>query len=458
MFNYRLLLLLKIIRKLESGFLEKQYILRPSFTVEFAYNWKFLSGLVVLIFLVSGLVVRSRRPQIPVWCIMAFSSFITVSLGLVSLDEINRTVNMDVILFLIGMFSLVGLADSSGLLKLTSMKFISLFKSRFALIYASSVLFGILSAFAVNDTVALIGPPIAYAISKVARVDAKFMFLLLAFSLTIGSVMTPIGNPQNVLIAVESGIDAPFINFMAKLAIPTLINLLLTPYILIKIFRIKNEKLNDLPLEETLSNGRDSVLAAIGILVTIFALIANDLLQLSGGPHITYRGVIPFVIAAGIFMMTSNPRKVLASVDWGTIVFFITMFITMEGVWSSGVLQPVLSHVLPSKSDGFLGILKIILISLLFSQFLSNVPFVKLFINYMKDVGYTPSDIDSWLCLAMASTIAGNLTLLGAASNIIILETLESKMRTTITFVEFAKYGAIVTFVNCVVYLPFFMI
>jgi len=76
---------------------------------------------------------------------------------------------------------------------------------------------------------------------------------------------------------------------------------------------------------------------------------------------------------------------------------------------------------------------------------LSNVPFVKLFINYMKTLGYTGEDCSSWLTLAMASTIAGNLTILGAASNIIILEVLESRMNTTITFMEFLKVGAIVT-------------
>ncbi|MDI9645853.1 MAG: SLC13 family permease [Archaeoglobales archaeon] len=422
-------------------------------------SWRFWSGLAVLIFLVAGLVVRSKKPWIPVWCIMAFSSFMVVSSGLVSFDEVDRVVNMDVILFLIGMFSLVGLADSSGLLNVVSMRFISLFKNRFALIYASSLLFGILAAFAVNDTVALVGPLIAYTISKAAKVGPKLMFLLLAFSLTIGSVMTPIGNPQNILIAVESGIEAPFINFIAKLAIPTFINLLVTPYLLIKLFKVKNETLNFSSNNmEALNNGRDSILAAIGIIATIFALIFNDLLQLYGGPHITYRGVIPFVIAAGIFMFTSNPRKMLAGVDWGTIVFFITMFITMEGVWRSGVLQPVLSFIIPSKTEGVLGILKITFASILLSQLLSNVPFVKLFINYMKDIGYTSQDVDAWLSLAMASTIAGNLTLLGAASNIIVLETLESRMKETITFVEFMKYGIVIAFVNCIVYLVFFII
>jgi Na+/H+ antiporter NhaD/arsenite permease-like protein len=413
-------------------------------------------GLIVLIFLVASLILRSRRPKIPVWCIMAFASFMVVLLGLVDFDEIGRVIDLDVILFLIGMFSLVGLANSSGLLELISLWFISIFRRRITLIYGSSILFGVLSAFAVNDTVALMGPPIAYTISKVAGIDPKFMFLLLAFSLTIGSVMTPIGNPQNLLIAIESGIGAPFITFITRLTIPTILNILLTTYVMSKIFKVKDSEVRiGLIPEEVLKNKRDAILAGLGIVITIALLIINDILELFGAPHIKYRGVIPFVVAAGIYLLTTNPRNILSEVDWGTIVFFITMFITMEGIWSSGVLQPLLSLLLPTKEYGIGSILRITLTSLLLSQLLSNVPFVKLFISYMNNLGYTGSNTVEWLTLAMSSTIAGNLTILGAASNVIILEVLETRMKSTITFVEFLKIGSIITVLNISVYLIF---
>jgi Na+/H+ antiporter NhaD/arsenite permease-like protein len=148
---------------------------------------------------------------------------------------------------------------------------------------------------------------------------------------------------------------------------------------------------------------------------------------------------------------------VLSGVDWGTIVFFITMFVTMEGVWRSGVLQPLLNIILPAKSCGFISILRITIASILLSQLLSNVPFTKLFIEYMKSLGYTGNDKSEWIALAMSSTIAGNLTILGAASNVIILEVLESRMGTTITFTEFLKIGAIVTLANTTIYLLLFL-
>lgn len=82
---------------------------------------------------------------------------------------------------------------------------------------------------------------------------------------------------------------------------------------------------------------------------------------------------------------------------------------------------------------------------------------MKLFITFLKNSGYGPADVDVWLALAATSTIAGNLTILGAASNIIMLETLETKMNTTITFTEFFKIGLLVTTVNTLVYLAFLL-
>jgi Na+/H+ antiporter NhaD/arsenite permease-like protein len=252
-------------------------------------GFKFWFGLAVLLYLIIALVVRSKRPKTPVWSIMAFSSFMAVVFGLVGVDEVISAVDLDVILFLIGMFSLVSLANSSGLLEMLTLWFISAFRRRVALLYGSALLFGLLAAFVVNDTVALMGPPIAYTMSRLSGVDPRLMFLLLAFSLTIGSVMTPIGNPQNMLIAVESGVEAPFIRFLAKLALPTILNLVITTYIMVRMFRVEDKEINaGLIPHEALRNKRDATLAALGIILTIILLLANDVLELYGAPHIRY--------------------------------------------------------------------------------------------------------------------------------------------------------------------------
>lgn len=406
--------------------------------------------------LIAALIIRSKIPHVPVWSVMSFTAFISVTSGLVELEEIEDVLDIDVILFLIGMFSIVGLAESSGLLTAISYWFISVFRHVKMLIYGSSILFGLLASIALNDTIALMGPPIAYAISRACGIEPKMLFLLLAFSITIGSVTTPIGNPQNILIVEKSDIIAPFITFIHRLAIPTLVNLIITPYILMRFFKIKNKEVNLLLVpHEAIRNRKDAILAALGLGSAIMVFIVNDILELMGLPHITRRGFLPFVIAAGTYVFTSNPRKLLSNVDWGTIVFFMMMFITMEGVWRSGILTPILTTLVPSRDEGYINILRITISSILLSQLISNVPFTKLFVEYMKNIGYTSSDVNMWLALATTSTIAGNLTLLGAASNIIILEYLESRMGVTITFKEFLRYGSVITLVNTIMYIPF---
>ncbi|AAL64207.1 arsenite transport protein, conjectural [Pyrobaculum aerophilum str. IM2] len=414
-------------------------------------------ALLLAALVVGGMVARPIYPKLPTWSLMSLAAFIAVFLGPLTVDDVPRVINVEVVLFLVGMFSIVALAELSGLLDAFAYWFVSLFKSRLSVYTASSLLFGLLSAFAVNDTVALMGPPVAAAIARASGIEYRHMFLLLAFSLTIGSVMTPIGNPQNMLIAVESGIKAPFITFLSRLAIPTLINLIITPVVLFKILGIKNERVSFVALpKELIKNGRDAAVAAVVLIGTVAAMAANDLAALSGHPHIHNIGFIPFVAASLLYFFASSPREVLARVEWGTVIFFLAMFITMEAIWRGGILQPIISAVLPTYTGSAYDILAITAISLFLSQVLSNVPFVSLFSTYLHSLGVT--DPKAWLTLAMASTIAGNLTLLGAASNIIILEVLETRFHSTITFAQFIKYGSLITAINTAIYLPFLLI
>jgi len=112
----------------------------------------------------------------------------------------------------------------------------------------------------------------------------------------------------------------------------------------------------------------------------------------------------------------------------------------------------LISAALPSYQGTAADLLAIAALSLALSQIIRNVPFVNLFSVYLAQIG---ADAKAWLTLAMASTIAGNLTLLGAASNIIILE---KRFSTTVAFFELLKYGAITTAVNVAIYLPFLLL
>jgi Na+/H+ antiporter NhaD/arsenite permease-like protein len=136
------------------------------------------------------------------------------------------------------------------------------------------------------------GPPIAAALAR-GGAAPKFAFLLLAYSLTIGSAMTPTGNPQSMLIAVISSMQAPFIAFVKVLALPTLINLVITPLLLTKLMRVESARVAVVMSPwEAIRNRRDAILAAVGLAATIAAMVANDVAAISGAPHIRNRDTL----------------------------------------------------------------------------------------------------------------------------------------------------------------------
>jgi Na+/H+ antiporter NhaD/arsenite permease-like protein len=340
---------------------------------------------------------------------------------------------------------------------------------------------GILSAFLVNDIVALIAVPLIIYISREVGIRPLVLFISLAFGISIGSTFTPIGNPQNLLIALQSGISLPFTTFIIHLTIPTIINLFLTYFILRMYFKkdlimLNLAKCNVItdgahkvilsPCSSITEHGRSPIqnphLAKVSsaiLLITIAGFIVSEFLHFF---HIANIGLSTVaLLGAGILYLVSgsnNERKeILRRVDYSVLVFFAAMFVVMSGLWSSGAISMIMSYFpSPDPSNIVQSNAVISAVSLFLSQILSNVPFVAIYNMVMLNNGFAgDAHVNQWMMLASASTIAGNLTILGAASNIIIINAAESRGSSAFTFAGFFKIGAVVTLANISVYYLF---
>lgn len=392
----------------------------------------------------------------------------------VGLGAALKSINLDVIGFLFGMFSIVAALDKSGVLRLVAVKILSRANNLDSLLLIFVIGMGILSAFLVNDTMAVIAVPLLIYISRQVGIRPLVLFISLAFGISIGSTLTPIGNPQNLLIALQSGISLPFTTFIVHLSIPTLINLFLT-YLILRIYFKKDlillnsskcSRVNDAQHKIILSskdhgtkpvieNPRLAKISSVILLITITGFILSEFLHFF---HIANIGLsIVALLGAGMLYLVSgsNERKaILRGVDYSILIFFAAMFVVTSALWSSGAIPMIMSHFpSPDPSNIIQSNIIISAASLLLSQVLSNVPFVALYNLVMLNNGFGgDAHINQWMMLASASTIAGNLTILGAASNVIIINAAESRGSTAFTFAEFFKIGAIVTFVNIIVY------
>jgi Na+/H+ antiporter NhaD/arsenite permease-like protein len=376
---------------------------------------------------------------------MLLGAFIVIITGQISPIEALKPINIDVILFLFGMFVVGSALEESGYIYYLSCNIFRKAKSTDHLILFILFGFGIMSAFLMNDTVAIIGTPVVLLLAKKYFLPPKLMLLTLAFAVTIGSVMSPIGNPQNLLIALNGKIGNPFITFFKFLLIPTIINLFLT-YILLKFFYRKQfHAFSQKPIYAYIKDRKLSTLSKISlvlIIILVAAKIAMVFLNLKIDFSLTY---IALLASLPIILFSPKRLAIIMNIDWHTLIFFASMFILMESVWQTRFFQSIITK----SNINITSIPVILAVSIIISQFISNVPMVALYLPMLVHVGASVKEL---IALAAGSTIAGNLFILGAASNVIIIQNAEKKSSETLTFLEFAKIEIPLTIINTIIY------
>ena len=271
-----------------------------------------------------------------------------------------------------------------------------------AVVFAS----GVFSAFLVNDIVCLVMVPFVLAITRRMKLAPLPYLLAVATGSNVGSVATITGNPQNMLIGSFSGIG--YRDFFLHLGPVALVGLILNWTVLHWMYmrgrtRVMSAEAIPLP-PRGLSR---SIKPAIMVTVVIAGFLG---------------GVPPAIMAALgaaalLITRTTEPRKLYDQVDWGLLVFFVGLFLIVGGAENAGIVARLLAfarHWNLQRLDVFA------IVVVLFSNFVSNVPAVML----MKSLVPGFSDPHTaWLALAMASTLAGNLTITGSVANLIVVET-----------------------------------
>jgi Na+/H+ antiporter NhaD/arsenite permease-like protein len=414
---------------------------------------------------VYTLIIGRRRFGVPIWAAMLIGAALMICLQVIGVQAAIMSVNLDVIAFLFGMFTIVSALDRAGVLHRAAVKMLAVAKTPDRLLMVFVVGMGLLAAFLVNDTIALLGIPLVIYVARHAGIRPVVLLIALAFGITVGSVMTPIGNPQNLLIAIQSGIPAPFITFLLQLVIPTIANLFVTYAILKLYYRkeiVSDYRLSSIELAEKAEGNYNPRLAKISIAIlaaTIAGFIVSEGLQFLGIAGFSLSAVA-MIGAAAIYAFSSQRVAIMRSVDYSVLVFFGGMFVVTSALWSSGAVSLLFMNYIPTPNPDDLvqSTAVISAASIGISQVLSNVPFVALYNFVMLDSGVTGQHVDQWMMLAAASTIAGNLTILGAASNVIIVEAAEARGVRAFSFLEFFKVGSIVTAANLAVYYVFIVL
>ncbi len=409
------------------------------------YFTKMISIIILSIVLILIAVRQIGKIKLQIWQIMSIGALAALLTGQINLSAAFKAIDFDVIIFLFGMFVIGQAIEESGYLSHFSYQLYNRAVSLDLLLLIILFTMGIASAFLMNDTVAIIGTPVILLIAKKNNIRPKILLLALAFSVTIGSVMSPIGNPQNLIIAINGGLSNSFSEFLKALFIPTIVNLFIAFAVLRLYYKDDfRKKLLNHPKKPI----KDKVLASLSkvsllvMLILVVVKIIFSVLSLSVDFRLTY---IAVGAALPIILFSKKRVSIIKNIDWSTLIFFVSMFILMQSVWNSGIFQyEINNHNIQLNSTDM-----ILTVSVTLSQLISNVPLVALYLPLLLKLGAGAKEM---MALAAGSTIAGNLFILGAASNIIIIQNAEKRTGDTLTFLDFARIGIPLTILNLLVY------
>ena len=293
-----------------------------------------------------------------------------------------------------------------------------------ALIVALVFVAGVLSALFVNDTICLVFTPIVLDVAAARRHRPLPYLVALATASNIGSASTMTGNPQNILIGSVSGIS--FLRFVAAIGPVAVIGLAVDAALIWLMFR--RELQTTLTAPSPLRAIRPHRPLLIKTLVVTTAVL--------GGFLAGYDTALVAAAGAATLLVTRRvrPRKVYAAIDWDLLMLFIGLFVLVSAGERAGFDRRMLAVLKPLGVETIAGLSAT---AAILSNVISNVPAVMLF---TKIVPQLPDPGRAWLALAMSSTLAGNVTILGSIANLIVVEGARRRGH-VVTFWEYARVG-----------------
>ena len=395
--------------------------------------------LAIVIFCVTYLLISGRRLKIlplnrPAAALLG--TVLMVACGVMTPEQAYRAVDYNTLVLLLGMMLISAYLYLAGFFDWAADWILRRAESPRALLLYLVLTSGILSALLVNDTVCLMLTPLVVAVMVRGKLPLAPYLLALAMSANIGSVATLVGNPQNMIIGQLSGIK--FLRFSASLLPVAIAGLAVQYSVLAFGFRkVLAEAVIQRPEVPPRKLDRRLLTITVGVLALVFAGFVAGL-------------NLPWTALAGgalvMVLARRDTHEVLKLVDWHLLVFFAALFIVVEGLSGTGLPDQVHDRV-----KGLFGVTpasqawNLAWFSALGSNIFSNVPFVLVAGKWINS--FAQPEL-MWKVMALATTFAGNLTILGSVANVIVVES--ARTHVEVGFWDYAKYGIPVTILSTI--------
>jgi len=359
-----------------------------------------------------------------------------IGTGVMTPERAYRAINYDTLVLLLGMMLISAYLYLAHFFEWAADRVLSFSRTPARLLLYVTLTSGILSALLVNDTICLMLTPLVVAVIRRGKLPLLPYLVALATSANIGSVATLVGNPQNMIIGHLSHIS--FCEFSRSLLPAAVIGLAINFLILRFGFR---RLLGATVIDRTdhpVPRLEQGLFALVGVvLVSMFA-------GFLGGLNLAWTAMAGAALV--MVLARRDTHEVLKLVDWHLLLFFAALFVVVDGLSDTGLpdaiysrVQPIFGSSVPSEAWNLTWF------SVVGSNVFSNVPFVLVAGNWIARFA-EPALM--WKVLALATTFAGNLTIVGSVANMIVLESARDHIE--VGFWDYARFGIPITILTTV--------
>lgn len=417
-----------------------------------------LSGAILLI---AYIFIASEKVQKSVVALVGAS--LTMLLGLLPfhgkidtqtgnyIRSIFDYIEFEVIFLLIGMMIIVHIASRSGVFKWMAIEILKATKGHPKLVlFALAAFTAVASAFLDNVTTVVLIMPVTFVIAREFECDPVPFLITEVLASNIGGTATLIGDPPNIIIGAKAGLS--FMDFVNELTGIIALIFAVCVGLLIYMFRKslkaskeKMEHIANLDNSKTITHKKLMLRSMITLVLVITGFVTHD---------ITHIPAYVFAVAGASFLLLfEKPKEIYRDVEWLTIFFFIGLFIIIGGFEANGGIS-FLADKLIELTHGSLTAASMFILwgSGILSGIIDNIPYTATMAPLIAQVQHTlpytgEGHHPLWWALSLGACLGGNLTIIGAAANVIVSETAAAKGH-PISFMRFMKYGALVTFIS----------
>ncbi|RUA08423.1 MAG: hypothetical protein DSY38_01700 [Fusobacteria bacterium] len=408
----------------------------------------------LIIFITTFYLIITEKVPGPIATLLGGLSMALV--GIINEEEALHAIGsrLEILLLLVGMMIIVHFISETGVFQYLAVRAAQLAKGEpFVLLILLSIVTAICSAFLDNVTTILLMAPVSILLASQLKVDPFVYIMTLIMAANIGGLATLIGDPTQLIIGAEGSIGFnSFLSNTAPMAIISLAMLIGTVYLMygrkMKVSRDLKARIMELDASRSLKDIKLLEESAIIFAVVIFGFLMNNFID-RGLAIIALSGAVVLIL-----ITKRDPVEVFKHVEWDTLFFFMGLFMLIQGIEATGVVDLVGDRVL-EIADGHLhyATTMVLWISAIFTSIIGNVAnaaMVSKIIHVMAPTFHGQSTISLWWALSMGSLLGGNLTILASATNVVAINS-ANKAGCKITFGKFLKFGAIIAVQTLVV-------